>query len=242
MNASHHSRSYLEPDYDLITMRTLQRLGVSGADHALGATIYEALRVRSMGTRTLFPDTLTTLARLKARGYVLGIVSNRHYGGEKFIDDLRQMGLLTFFDARHLAISADLRYRKPHSGIFQHALDGLGIHAAASAMVGDNLVADIWGGQQLGMFTIWKPKPRLRKLSHQHWLESSLLDGIDPTQYPMEEAFLFTWAREQGQEHEPRVHSMTPPDAIIAEVGDLLKMFPGYSDESSQPSCLSHME
>jgi HAD superfamily hydrolase (TIGR01549 family) len=226
IKASHRTLPDLEPDFDVLTMRALQKLGITYADRALGAAIYETLRVRSLEARALFPDTLHTLAVLKERGYVLGIVTNRHYGGDQFLDDLRQMGLVAFFDPRYLAISADLKHRKPHGALFQHALDGLGYPATAAAMVGDNLIADILGAQRLGMFTIWKPKPRLRATSRRHWRESSLLDGINPAEYPTEEAFLFAWAREQAYHYDPRIRGMDPPDAVIAQVGDLLTVFP----------------
>jgi HAD superfamily hydrolase (TIGR01662 family) len=227
IKASHRTTPDLEPDFDLLTMRALQKLGISYADRELGATVYEMLRVRSVEARALYPDTLHTLAVLRERGYELGIVSNRHYGGDQFLDDLRQMGLLAFFDLRCLAISADLKYRKPHSTLFQHALDGLGYPPTAAAMVGDNLTADIWGAQRLGMFTVWKPKPQLRTSSRRHWQEGSLLDGMDPAEYPTEDAFLFAWAREQGHHYDPRIRDMDSPDAIIARVGDLLTVFPG---------------
>jgi HAD superfamily hydrolase (TIGR01549 family) len=216
----------LEPDFDDLTMQALQKLGITYADRELGAAIYETLRVRSLEARALFPDTLDTLAVLKERGYILGIVSNRHYGGDQFLDDLRQMGLLAFFDLRYLAISADLKYRKPHGALFQHALDGLGYPPTAAAMVGDNLIADIWGAQRLGMFTVWKPKPQLLMASRRHWQDSSLLDGMDPAEYPTEEAFLFAWAREHRYHYDPRIRGMRSPDAVIAQVGDLLTVFP----------------
>jgi HAD superfamily hydrolase (TIGR01549 family) len=239
IKASHRTMVDLEPDFDVLTMKALQKLGISYADRELGATIYETLRVRSLEARVLYPDTLHTLAVLKERGYVLGIVSNRHYGGDQFLDDLRQMGLLDFFDLRYLAISADLKYRKPHVAIFQLALDGLGYPAAVAAMVGDNLIADIWGAQRLGMFTVWKPKPQLRTTSRQHWLERCMLDGIDPAEYPMEEAFLFAWAREQGYHYDPRIRAMDPPDALIARVGDLLTVFPAMDPSGTSDTQIS---
>jgi HAD superfamily hydrolase (TIGR01549 family) len=231
---SHRTTPDLEPDFDVLTMRALQKLGISYADQELGATIFEALRERSSEARVLYPDTLHTLAVLKERGYVLGIASNRHYGGDQFLDDLRRMGLLAFFDPRYLAISADLKFRKPDEALFRHALDGLGYPATAAAMVGDNLIADIWGAQQLEMFTIWKPKPQLRATSRQHWQEGSVLDGIDPAGYPMEAAFLFAWAREQRYHYDPRIRGMDSPDAVISRVGDLLTVFPGQASSGGR--------
>ena len=226
INASHRVMPDEEPDFNSITMRALLALGVPRADHRLGAKVYEALRVRSLGSRLLFPDTLSTLAALRARGYALGVVTNRHYGGAPFMDDLRQMGLLSFFDPGHLAISADLKYRKPHPALFQNALNVFGIPAEETAMVGDNLLADVWGAQKLGMFTIWKPKAVLRATNHLHWQDRSAIDGINPAWYTTEEDFLFAWAHQLRCRREPCVRVMAPPNATISQVSDLLNVLP----------------
>lgn len=227
IDASHRVMPDEEPDFNTIAMRALLALGVPGADRKLGARVYEALRVRAHGSRLLFADSLTTLAVLHERGYTLGVVTNRHYGGDPFIQDLQELGLLAFFDARYLAISADLRYRKPHPSIFQYAMDGAGVPATESAMVGDNLLADIWGAQHLGIFTVWKPKTSLRSTAQLCWEARSILDGIDPAWYPTKEDFLFAWAHAKRERYEPRVLGMAPPDATIDRVDELLEIFPG---------------
>jgi FMN phosphatase YigB (HAD superfamily) len=146
-----------EPDFAQVTADALQALGVPAVTTGLGALIYEALRVRSADARLLFEDTLTTLAALKARGYLLGVVSNRHYGGKPFHEDLCSMGLLDYFTYEHMAISADLGLRKPHPGIFTHAINALSVLPEETAMVGDSLKADIAGAQMLKITAIWKP-------------------------------------------------------------------------------------
>ena len=78
-----------EPDFNTIAMRALLALGVPGADRKLGARVYEALRVLAHECRLLFADSLMTLAALHEQGYTLGVVTNRHYGGNPFIQDLR---------------------------------------------------------------------------------------------------------------------------------------------------------
>jgi phosphoglycolate phosphatase-like HAD superfamily hydrolase len=100
-----------EPDFALATMDALQQIGIPGVNRELGEAIYETLRVRTPDIRVLFDDALSTLAALKARGYLLGVVSNRHYGGVPFQEDLRVMGLLDYFELQHMAISADLGLR-----------------------------------------------------------------------------------------------------------------------------------
>jgi len=44
---------------------------------------------------------------------------------------------------------------KPHSPIFEMALERLGCAAGEAAMVGDNLVTDVAGGRAAGMATVW---------------------------------------------------------------------------------------
>ena len=139
-----------EPDFVLATIEALHQLGISNANHALGEGIYEALRIRIPNSRELFDDTLSTLAALKQRGYILGVVTNRHYGGLPFYEDLQTMGLLDYFTYEHMAISADLGVRKPNPDIFMHALNRLSVQPEDAAMVGDSLKADILGAKIAG--------------------------------------------------------------------------------------------
>jgi HAD superfamily hydrolase (TIGR01549 family) len=146
-----------EPDCVLATLRALHQLGLVDADRALAEAIFEALRVRIPDSRVLFDDTLATLAALKGRGYLLGVVTNRHYGGPLFREDVATMGLLDYFAYEHMAISADLGVCKPHPAIFTHALNSLSVSPEETAMVGDKLDADIAGARGLNLLSIWKP-------------------------------------------------------------------------------------
>lgn len=152
-------RPEYEPDFVLATLEVLRELGFTGADSALAEVIFETLRVRIPDSRALFTDTLSTLTTLKQRGYLLGVVTNRDYGGPLFREDIRVMGLLDYFEYEHMAISADLGIRKPHPAIFRYALNRLNVLPEEAAMVGDNLTADIAGAKRLNMFAVWKPKP-----------------------------------------------------------------------------------
>jgi HAD superfamily hydrolase (TIGR01549 family) len=147
---------FYEPDFPALYRDALRARGIQSADLRWGALLYEAFRMRSADGRVLFPDALPTLATLRDRGYTLGLVTNRSYGGQIFLDDLRQMGLLEFFELDRIAVSADLRFRKPHPMIFRYALAGTGTAPNETAMVGNNLRADILGARQLGIFSVWK--------------------------------------------------------------------------------------
>ncbi|GAC1393438.1 MAG: hypothetical protein NVS4B11_22750 [Ktedonobacteraceae bacterium] len=151
----------LEPDFVTATLEGLERIGFPLVDRTVGAEIFEALRTRSFGTRTLFEDALTTLATLQQRGFLLGVVTNRQYGGPLFIEDMRNFGLLDYFEEPHIAISADLKVRKPNPVIFRHALDALNVPPEDAVMVGDSLGADIVGAKQLNMAAVWKPNPHV---------------------------------------------------------------------------------
>src|SRR5947199_1949139 len=89
-----------------------------GLNEQVCKAIFEALRVRVPESRPLFPDTLSTLAALQQRGFLLGIVTNRQHGGKPFFNDLRTIGLLDYFREHHIAVSADLGVRKPPPALF----------------------------------------------------------------------------------------------------------------------------
>jgi HAD superfamily hydrolase (TIGR01549 family) len=162
-----------EPDFIRATIEALQQLGISKANHALGDDIYEALRIRIPNSRVLFDDTHSTLAALKQRGYILGVVTNRHYGGLPFHEDLQTIGLLDYFEYEHMAISADLGIRKPNPDIFMYALNRLNVQPEEAAMVGDSLKADILGAKMLNILAIWKPKAALREEAKVAWMSSN---------------------------------------------------------------------
>ncbi|HEX9036986.1 MAG TPA: HAD family hydrolase [Ktedonobacterales bacterium] len=155
-DAAFQARPQREPDFVALHLDALRALGIHTDDARWGAMLYEALRIRSAPTRALFPDALPTLETLRRRGYALGIVTNRAYGGAVFVDDLRQMGLLDYFPLERIAVSADLRVRKPHPMIFRYALEGVATDARETAMVGNDLYADVVGARQLGLFSVWK--------------------------------------------------------------------------------------
>ena len=151
----------LEANGPLVAIQTLEQWGIEGVDLDLGSAIFEALRVRIPESRPLFEDTLSTLAELQQRGFLLGVVTTRLWGGKPFQEDLQSLGLLNYFDPPHIAVSADLGVRKPNPAIFLHALNALSVPPEQAVMVGDSLTADIAGAQALGIFSIWKPKPKL---------------------------------------------------------------------------------
>ena len=109
--------------------------------------------------RRLFDDAIETLDALRKRGYRIGCVTNRPFGGPAFVAELDALGLTPHLDA--LSVSCDLGYMKPHKRIFEHALETLGVRADEAVMVGDSLRADVGGAHALGMTGVWRRPPKL---------------------------------------------------------------------------------
>jgi HAD superfamily hydrolase (TIGR01549 family) len=238
-----------EPDFVLKTVEALQKLGISRANRSLGEDIYEALRIRIPNSRVLFDDTLSTLAALKQRGYVLGVVTNRHYGGRPFYEDLQTTGLLDYFAYEQMAISADVGVRKPNPDIFMHALNRLSVQPEEAAMVGDSLKADILGAKMLNILSIWKPKALLRDEAKVAWMSSYIAarghqmhgnvaqmsgemddaelaeasEGEIPTGFTDDYLLAYVLNRD-GQKLQPIQIDMKP-DLIIENLKDLLAVF-----------------
>lgn len=108
--------------------------------------------------RELFRDVPDTLAELAKRGYRLGSITNRGYGGPKFWDEVREFKLDQIFE--EIVVSCDIGYLKPHPRIYQYALEKLRVEADECVMVGDSMRADVEGSKTLGMTAVWR-RPHL---------------------------------------------------------------------------------
>jgi HAD superfamily hydrolase (TIGR01549 family) len=208
-----------EPDFVQAAMDALQQIGIPAVTHECGEAIYEALRVRTPDIRVLFDDTLSTLAALKEQSYLLGVVSNRHYGGVPFHEDLRAMGLLDYFELQNMAISADLGIRKPNPDIFLHALNSLNVSPEEAVMVGDSLRGDITGAKRLDILAIWMPKASLRADA----LAAMRASG-QAQQNVLTDDYLLTYTR-QIEKRGRQTPDNIRPDSIIECLSDLLNMF-----------------
>jgi putative hydrolase of the HAD superfamily len=89
-----------------------------------------------------------TLSELRARGYNLGLITNRS-NVETFYRLLDGMELRSHFDVT--LASGEVGVHKPQPGIFHHALDRMSARAAQSLYVGDNYWADVLGARRAGV-------------------------------------------------------------------------------------------
>jgi HAD superfamily hydrolase (TIGR01509 family) len=257
VRAAIRSAPLLEPDPLQAATNVLQAWGCQRIDNALCTALFEALRVRILNSRPLFSDALSTLTELRRRGYLLGIVTNRLWGGAPFLEDLLLIGLLDYFDLKHIAISGDLGIRKPNPEIFLHTLNALDVTPQETAMVGDSLSADVLGAQPLGIFAVWKPKPWLSAWAIEH--AATLPAQSDPLPQPASVATFpgedtadtqiaealelpgalpkgmhvtdddYILARANtGRDYLDQFrHGEIRPDRVIAHLADLLEIFPG---------------
>jgi putative hydrolase of the HAD superfamily len=105
--------------------------------------------VRAIGSRetwAVFPDVIEVLRELRARGLVLGVVSNAASDLPAFLAGL---GLASFFDVI-LASAAEGR-KKPDRRLFQRALDRAGVAPTAALHVGDLAFEDVLGARNVGV-------------------------------------------------------------------------------------------
>lgn len=143
-----------EPNYAVVAQSALEAIGVSLTTPE-AAGLMEAIYVSGVeGGKAAYPGARELLDTLRARGFKLGIVTNRAFGGERFREDLRSAGLDIGWDAN--VISVEVGFLKPHPAIFERALHDLGEAGPRTVMVGNSLAEDIAGAQAFGMATAWK--------------------------------------------------------------------------------------
>lgn len=106
---------------------------------------------RRMNATSLFDDALPCLDALRARGVVLGLVTNGDAGMQR--EKLARFALAPYFDV--IAIEGELGTGKPGPAVYRHVLETLAVDPAATTMVGDNLEWDVVGPQAVGITGVW---------------------------------------------------------------------------------------
>lgn len=222
MRALIRQQPYTEPNGGAGVVEVLRNWRLPPVDQEQGAAIFEALRVRIPQSRPLFDDVLPTLAELQRRGFLLGAVSNRHWGGQIFQEDLETLGLLRYIDPCHIAVSADHGIRKPHPALFHRPLHAMGVPPSQAAMVGDSLLSDVAGSKRVGLLSIWKPKPGMREQASTLVAARAARTTAEPLTglHVTDDDYIL--ARVRGEYHD---HSGAEPDIIIDHLSDLLDIF-----------------
>lgn len=166
----------LEVDGAFITQGALASHGVD-----LSARQAEALwqasdtGLASWGAQ-VYPDTLDTLARLRAAAIPMALVSNSWAKSGQMRLSLANLGIGDDL-LPVIVTSSDLMRPKPRPEPFERALAQLGVAASDAVFVGDILDVDIRGAKALGMTTVWKlngrhevdPEPEADYMIHDLW-------------------------------------------------------------------------
>jgi putative hydrolase of the HAD superfamily len=90
--------------------------------------------------------THDTLARIKAKGYTLGLISN---SDGRLAGKLKALGLCDYFGV--VIDSGVVGVEKPNPQIFQMGLSGIGVAAEESMYVGDIYSIDVIGARSAGL-------------------------------------------------------------------------------------------
>ena len=144
-----------ETPTETLLMAFLTEKGQTPADENILRSSLDAMYAFTQQHWHLDTDTHSTLHTLKEMGFKLGVISNAR--DEKDAQTLiERENLRQYFSL--VLISSAMGVRKPNPKIFIRALQHWDIPAEQTLMVGDNLKADIYGAQQIGMKGIWLNK------------------------------------------------------------------------------------
>jgi HAD superfamily hydrolase (TIGR01549 family) len=94
----------------------------------------------------LYPDAEPTLARLRADGFSMGLISNAPADTGRVVEAL---GISKYLDT--VVISGVVGYTKPHPEIFRIALRDAEVTPGEAVHVGDLYEADVVGAQNAGI-------------------------------------------------------------------------------------------
>lgn len=98
-----------------------------------------------------FPGALEAIDELKRRGVKLALVTNG--AGAVQRQKIERFDLAHRFD--HIQIEGEAGFGKPEEMAYLHAMSALGVTAAETWMVGDNLEWEVAAPQRLGIYAIW---------------------------------------------------------------------------------------
>ncbi len=153
----------VSPDFNEVVRGIAAEKGLH-LDYERAAQLWDAWNLGGLTLgRTMFDDAYRTLDWLRERGVRIGCVTNRVFGGPRFVEEMRELRLDQYFETT--IVSCDIGYMKPHPRIYELAFERMGIDPRETAMVGDSLRADVEGAQAVAMTAIWR---RVKKKDPPH--------------------------------------------------------------------------
>jgi putative hydrolase of the HAD superfamily len=140
-----------ETDLTAIMNDFFARTGVASNDNDVGNFLAASHEVWH-GHAFVHPASHALLDSLRTRGLKLALVSNVVTPPRFVRAELEREGLTPRLDA--IVLSCEVGKRKPHPAMFERALGELGVRAEDAVFVGDRLLQDIRGADELGMTTV----------------------------------------------------------------------------------------
>lgn len=144
-------------DHSVWRLRLLEarRLIVAAALPTYDRALTDAMAERFTRLRDeemhLFPGAVETLQELRRRGVLMALITNG--AGEVQRAKIERFALAAHF--HHVQIEGEHGFGKPEERAYRHALGTLGVGAAETWMVGENLEWEVAAPQRLGIYAIW---------------------------------------------------------------------------------------
>lgn len=178
--SAHHARAgqnyecYPDIPCQQVLSELFRAKGVEEKADALAVQAAQLFRIASTEYIRLYPQVPEALARLRAKGYRLWLLSNAQRVFTEY--ELRHLGLSDLFDG--IYISSDYGCRKPDVRFFRALLGEQQLNIAHCLMIGNDRDTDIAGAKAAGLDTLYMHTNLTP--AEQAEANPSLLPGIAP--------------------------------------------------------------
>lgn len=137
--------------FELVMADLFRAKGITSQADELGRNAAQLFRISSIEYMRLYPGALEALARFRASGCRLWLLSNAQRIFTAY--ELTALGMGPQLDG--IYISSDHRCRKPDRRFFQALIDGQHLDISRCLMIGNDLDTDIGGARAAGMDTLY---------------------------------------------------------------------------------------
>ncbi len=137
--------------FEQFMVQLFREKGVEAQPEGLGLQAAQLFRVSSIEYIRLYPHVLKALARLRAKGYRLWLLSNAQRAFTAY--ELRHLGLGEQLDG--IWLSSDYGCRKPDTRFLGSLLEEKQLKAENCLMIGNDRDTDIAGAKAMGLATLY---------------------------------------------------------------------------------------
>jgi len=139
-------RRFLRMTSEPYSQLLFRLVGLSEEAAAQAAKVAQARHEQRNLWEFTFPWTVEALDRLKDEGYRMSVISNSDGRVEEQLHNLEMRGYFErVYDSEVVGVE------KPQPGIYELALNDLGLQPEEAVFVGDMFYIDIWGANRVGI-------------------------------------------------------------------------------------------